>query len=117
MTLFSKKKLNDKSQYTNVFANKNIINGKYYKLFWRYNDLAYARLGVSVSKKNINKAVSRNKFKRIIKESFRLNYNSIPAIDVVFIVKKNADTASKADFINDLNYRWSKFAGAEETTK
>ena len=49
------------------------------------NGLEYARLGLSVSKK-VGKAVARNRWKRRIREAFRLNQQKLPAgLDVVVI--------------------------------
>lgn len=108
MASYIKHKLHIKSQYDNVFANRKVIKTKYYKFFWCDNDLGYPRLGVSVAKRNIAKAVSRNKIKRLIKEQFRINCNSIPAIDIVFIVKKETLDVSKEIFVSELSNAWNQ---------
>lgn len=60
------------------------------------NDLSYARLGLSVSRKSGN-AVVRNYWKRSIREAFRLNRVALPnGIDVVVRPQKGATADSLA---------------------
>lgn len=51
------------------------------------NDLGHIRLGFSFSKKHIDKAVSRNRLRRVISESFFLHTVEaphLPPMDIVF---------------------------------
>jgi len=58
---------------------------------WQNNDLAYARLGVTVSKK-IGCAVTRNRIKRFVRETFRNNRSLLPAVDLNVIARSEAAT-------------------------
>ncbi len=54
------------------------------------NDLAHARLGLSVSRK-VGNAVVRNRWKRLIREVFRLHRAEMPAgLDLVVRPKRGA---------------------------
>ncbi|MDY0389579.1 MAG: ribonuclease P protein component [Desulfobulbus oligotrophicus] len=51
------------------------------------NDLEYSRLGISVSRK-VGNAVRRNRIKRLIRETFRLNRELFPhGADVVWAIR------------------------------
>jgi ribonuclease P protein component len=62
------------------------------------NDLGYSRLGLAVPKR-IGNAVARNRIKRLIREAFRLNRDSLPgSIDLLVVVKKPLDNPSLGQF-------------------
>ena len=50
------------------------------------NSLGYSRLGMAVSKKNLPKAVDRNRIKRLIREAFRQRL-SHKGVDVVVLTR------------------------------
>jgi ribonuclease P protein component len=51
------------------------------------NDLGFPRLGVSVSRK-VGGAVVRNRWKRMLRESFRLSRDKLPSdVDLVIVAK------------------------------
>ena len=62
---------------------------KHFMLLLKENDLGYARIGVAVRKKDIKLAVQRNRIRRKIKGSFRINISKLTAADHVVFVKKN----------------------------
>lgn len=67
------------------FASRGIL------LVWQANTLAYARLGVTVSKK-VGCAVTRNRVKRFVRETFRNHRSLLPAVDVNVIARSEAAT-------------------------
>lgn len=67
----------------NKFATRGIL------VVWQENNLAYARLGVTVSKK-VGCAVTRNRVKRFVRETFRKNRLLIPAVDLNVIARSES---------------------------
>ena len=65
-----------------------------------------ARLGVIVSKKNINSAAKRNRVKRIVRESFRQHKQFIHSLDVVVICKKQSERMINDKLFERLHKHW-----------
>lgn len=61
----------------------------------RPNQLDHPRIGFVISKKNVRRAVNRNKVRRIIRESFRLHQHTLPAVDIVILARKGVGDQSK----------------------
>lgn len=79
-------------------------------LLARPNACFVPRLGVVVPKKNVRKAVTRNRIKRVIRESFRLHKNQLPHWDIVVLALRSADKAPNQRLFERLAKGWSKFA-------
>jgi len=77
------------------FASRGIL------VVWQANNLAHARLGVTVSKK-VGCAVTRNRVKRFVRETFRNNRLLLPAVDLNVIARSEAATMDFHALQNEL---------------
>lgn len=68
-------------------------------------------LGLVVGKKNIPKAVARNRFKRIVREAFR--HHRIRNIGFVVLAKRPPKTETKASLRRALDDAFSKITAGE----
>ncbi len=57
----------------------------------RPNGLQEARLGLIVAKKNVRLAVKRNRIKRVVRDSFRLNQQALETLDIIFLARRGLD--------------------------
>jgi ribonuclease P protein component len=78
-----------KNQIDNAFRSKKRLSLDCISIAITQNQQSHPRLGLIVSKKILPLAVSRNLFKRIIREKFRTNSEQLQNMDFVVIAKRN----------------------------
>src|SRR5690606_39184501 len=59
--------------------------------------LPFSRMGLVVGKKKIARAVDRNRFKRLARESFRRNRHLLDSYDLVFLARRNIKLLGQAE--------------------
>ena len=72
------------------------------------NDCDYPRLGLAISKKHAKRAVDRNRIKRLIRESFRLNIDKLPAADFVVMAKPVTKSVPNQAIFDSLDNHWKR---------
>lgn len=77
-------------------------------LLARSNGLTHPRIGLVVGKKNARLAVSRNRIKRQVRESFRLWQHRLPSVDIIFLARKGADQLPCPELRQQLEKAWSR---------
>lgn len=79
------------------------------------NQLSHPRLGLAISKKSDKRAVARNRIKRHIRESFRLNRHNLSNMDIVVISKPGVSKLPNTELDKMLEKSWRRlqrrFAG------
>ncbi len=71
---------------------------------------ASPRLGLVIAKKNIRLAVQRNRIKRLVRETFRLQQNSLCGIEAVVLARRGMDELDNPILIKQLNQQWRRIA-------
>jgi ribonuclease P protein component len=69
-----------------------------------------ARLGMAVSRKVSKLAVTRNRIRRTIRESFRLHRAVLPCVDVLLIARTRASEQTNALLRAELETIWCRLA-------
>ena len=98
------------SHFENVFQKAIPSVSPQLTLLARHNSLGHARLGITVPKKRVRKACERNRIKRLIRESFRLNQRALPNTDIVVVGKTGLDTMTNQEITQLLGRLWKKLA-------
>ncbi len=75
-------------EFSSVFVFRKVKTGNYFRVHYKPNQLGYARLGLVVSKKVHKRANKRNYIKRLLRELFRFNRESLLDFDIVIRVTK-----------------------------
>src|SRR3989338_7496447 len=90
-------RLRSQREFKQVLTSAKKLRGQCISLFYSPNQLSYARLGISVSRNNVRQATARNRLKRIIRSSFRLNQQRLAGYDIVAIGYKGLDQLSNPE--------------------
>lgn len=89
-----KESLRSNQDFRKVYDNGRSFANRYLVLFYKSNGLDHNRVGFSVTKK-IGNAIIRNKVKRRIRESYRLNSHKFKkGYDIVFLSRGRAKDAA-----------------------
>ncbi len=110
-------RINRKIDIDFVFKQPSIKYGnEYFLILARENQLDFGRLGLIVAKKNLKKAVDRNKVKRISREFFRLHQHLMKGYDCIvltrpqlkILVKENSEKKPRKDMNAELLNTWNR---------
>ena len=101
------------SRLLNAADYKAVFDNAQYKVACRHflilavsNEGGAKRLGMVIAKKNVAKAVQRNRIKRQIRESFRKARHRIEPLDVVVLARKDVDKLRNPQVVVSLNSLW-----------
>ncbi|MDP4547864.1 MULTISPECIES: ribonuclease P protein component [unclassified Marinobacter] len=71
------------------------------------NNLGHARVGLIFSKKNLRHAVQRNRIKRQVRETFRLQQD-LPSLDIIVLGRQGLNKLENPDVRSALNDIWRR---------
>jgi ribonuclease P protein component len=107
LTFLKKNRLLATEEFNRVYTGSpKTVSHQYYVLLIKENELENARLGISLSKKKVKRAVARNKIKRTIRESFRLNQFSLKGIDIIILPRMGIDKVDRRVLKKSLDEKW-----------
>ncbi len=70
---------------------------------------------MAIAKKRAKHAVTRNRIKRVCRESFRLHDEILTGFDVVVMNRDAAASASKSELRNSLDELWAQLAQSSKS--
>ena len=107
---FSKKlRLLGAADYQPVFKNAHYkVSCQYILILAVASTVQHPRLGLVIAKKNIAKAVERNRVKRIFRESFRHNQRLLPARDIVILARSGLDSINNEHVHKNIEKLWQE---------
>ncbi|MEM7208596.1 MAG: ribonuclease P protein component [Pseudomonadota bacterium] len=103
-------RLADSSDFRRVFAKNVSASNRHFVALARSNNRGHPRLGMAVAKKHLRRAVDRNRVKRLIRETFRLQQRNLDSVDIVVLVKSGISAHNKQVLRQSLDSLWAKLS-------
>lgn len=96
-------------EYRHVFDHAAFkIHGKGLLALASRNGLDHPRVGLVFSKKNVRRAVDRNRLKRLVRESIRLQQQRLPAVDIVILSRRGVHELDNDTLHRQLHGMWRR---------
>jgi ribonuclease P protein component len=96
--------------FERVYALRRRVSDSFFSVNFAPGETGHPRVGLSVGAKMVGNAVSRNRVKRTVRESFRLHCELLPPVDLIVGARAMARTAHNARLRESLADLWKKIA-------
>jgi ribonuclease P protein component len=116
LTLPARLRLRRKKDFDAAYARGRRLGDGFFGMTATYNSQGAPRLGLAVAVRVAGGAVERNRIRRVIKESFRLHQEQIPAVDLVVSARARARDAAGKVLHESLEGLWKKVTEACATS-
>jgi ribonuclease P protein component len=110
LTLPARLRLRRKKDFDAAYARGRRLGDGYFGMTATANTAGVPRLGLAVAVRVAGGAVERNRIRRVIKESFRMHQEQLPAVDLVVSARPKARDAAGALLRESLEGLWKKVA-------
>lgn len=96
--------------YERVFQQPLKSSSRAITVLARPSGLAWPRLGLAVSRKHIRRSTQRNRFKRLVRESFRRHQKLLSGLDVVVIGRAGLAGRTSGSVLQCLETHWHRIS-------
>ncbi len=96
------------ADFTRVFQAPKRSRDQWFSVLCRRNGRGVARLGLAISKKHCRQAVSRNRVRRIVRESFRCHQLELAGLDLIVMGQPRVATGSNEELFDSLSQHWQR---------
>lgn len=105
-------RLTEAADYSRVFKrSRKRSSDRWLTLLAAENSQGRPRLGLAVSRKAAKSAVARNRIKRLVRESFRLHQQQLPALDIVVVARPGIAGVESKVLRQALERHWKRISG------
>jgi len=104
-------------QFDAVFSRSRRSADGWFTILYRYNKAGHARLGLALAKKRIRYATGRNRIKRLVRESFRIQRDNLPPVDLVVMARSDAARATNRELLASLDRHWRRIGEAKTSNQ
>lgn len=94
-----------KQDFQAVFDQPCKVSYRSLQAFYRRNECNHARLGLMIAKHRAPRAVDRNRIRRVIRESFRLQ-TALPGLDIIVLLRSSKRQVVKAELREEVERLW-----------
>lgn len=101
-------RLLNKTDYNQTLDNALKVSYRSLLVLFKPNQREHSRLGLIIGKRVAALAVSRNRIKRAVRESFRLHQENFPGLDIVVIARQQCDKLSKQELLLGMKKLWER---------
>ena len=101
-------RLTEPRQYKAVFAGARRLGDRNITVLALPNGLDHPRLGLAIAQKSANRAVDRNRIKRLVRESFRHQQHLLGGYDLVVISKPGIIHVDNDALRRSLENQWRR---------
>lgn len=103
-----KLRLTEPTQFQAVFNRADFkVSNRYFLVLARHNELELGRLGLVIGKKNLPRAVQRNRIKRLLRSSFRQNQGLLVGLDIVILARSNMSSLDNKRIADNIAGLWA----------
>src|ERR1700761_7006923 len=100
------------AQFKRAYADGKPFSNEFFTVNVVPNEVAWARLGMSIAARNLRRAVDRNRIRRLIRESFRMHQQGLPPVDIIIGARPSVLQADRACLNAALEKIWRRVAAS-----